>query len=281
MSCYRLQIKFTKTAIYIFLFILFLLAILPIWILLVNATRSTPEIQQGVSLMPSNNLVMNWNHLTGMGVNIWRGFFNSLIISIPVTFLTVYFSMMTAYAIHVYDFKWKKILYSTVILLTIVPTQLVPIIGFYKYMASLKLLNSYIPLIIPAIASPPMVFFALQYLESTIVKDLIEAARIEGSGELGIFHKIILPIAKPGAFTMGILSFVASWNNFFTPFMLISKVEKYTLPMVVKLLRGDMYRTEYGAIYLGLAITIIPIIIVYIIFSKYIVSGIAMGAIKE
>ncbi|HCD09565.1 MAG TPA: carbohydrate ABC transporter permease [Thermoanaerobacter sp.] len=278
---YKLRIKFMKIGVYIFLIILFLLAILPIWLLLVNATRSTPEIQQGVSLLPSSNLWVNWNHLTGMGVNIWRGFLNSLIISVPVTFLTVYFSMMTAYAIHVYDFKWKKMLYNTVVLLTIVPTQLVPIIGFYKYMASLKLLNSYIPLIVPAIASPPMVFFALQYLESTIVKDLIEASRIEGSGELGIFHKIILPIAKPGAFTMGILSFVASWNNFFTPFMLISKIEKYTLPMIVKLLRGDMYRTEYGAIYLGLAITMIPIIIVYAIFSKYIVSGIAMGAIKE
>ncbi|WP_256201412.1 carbohydrate ABC transporter permease [Thermoanaerobacter thermocopriae] len=148
-------------------------------------------------------------------------------------------------------------------------------------MSMLNLLNSYIPLIIPAIAAPPMVFFASQYLESTLVKDLIESARIEGASEIGIFHRIILPIAKPGAFTMGILSFVASWNNFFTPFMLISKVEKYTLPMMVKLLRGDMYRTEYGAIYLGLAITVIPIIIVYAMFSKYIISGISLGSVKD
>ncbi|ADD01524.1 binding-protein-dependent transport systems inner membrane component [Thermoanaerobacter mathranii subsp. mathranii str. A3] len=278
---YTIKTKLTKTFIYIFLVILFLITIVPVWILLINATRSTPEIQQGVSLLPSNNLLNNWKYLTGKGANIWRGFINSALISIPATLLTVYFSMMTAYAIQVYDFAYKKILYNIIILLTIIPTQMASIIGFYKYMSMLNLLNSYIPLIIPAIAAPPMVFFASQYLESTLVKDLIESARIEGASEIGIFHRIILPIAKPGAFTMGILSFVASWNNFFTPFMLISKVEKYTLPMMVKLLRGDMYRTEYGAIYLGLAITVIPIIIVYAMFSKYIISGISLGSVKD
>ncbi|WDU83443.1 carbohydrate ABC transporter permease [Caloramator sp. Dgby_cultured_2] len=161
-----------------------------------------------------------------------------------------------------------------------VPTQ-VAIIGFYKYMSILNLLNSYIPLIVPAIAAPSSIFFAIQYLESTIVKELIEAARIDGCSELTIFHKIMLPIAKPGAVTMGIFAFVGSWNNFFTPFVLISKMEKYTLPMLVQTLRGDVYRTEYGSIYLGLAVSIIPILIVYILFSRYIVNGIAMGSVKE
>jgi multiple sugar transport system permease protein len=110
---------------------------------------------------------------------------------------------------------------------------------------------------------------------------LIDAARIDGCGELGIFHRIMLPIAKPGAFTLGIFAFVGSWNNFFTPFIMISKMNKYTLPMLVQTLRGDTYRTEYGSIYLGLVVSIIPIIIVYAIFSKYIVNGIAMGAVKE
>jgi multiple sugar transport system permease protein len=161
-----------------------------------------------------------------------------------------------------------------------VPTQ-VSIIGFYRYMAIFKLTNSYIPLILPAIAAPSAIFFAKQYLESVVVKELIDAARIDGCGELGIFHRIMLPIAKPGAFTLGIFAFVGSWNNFFTPFIMISKMNKYTLPMLVQTLRGDTYRTEYGSIYLGLVVSIIPIIIVYAIFSKYIVNGIAMGAVKE
>jgi len=125
------------------------------------------------------------------------------------------------------------------------------------------------------------VFFGKQYLESVVIHDLIDAARIDGCGELGIFHRVMMPLAVPGAFTLGIFSFVASWNNFFTPFILLSSVEKYTLPMLVQTLRGDVYRTEYGAIYLGLAMTIVPIIIIYALFSRYIVSGIAMGAVKE
>jgi multiple sugar transport system permease protein len=90
-----------------------------------------------------------------------------------------------------------------------------------------------------------------------------------------------MPIAVPGAFTLGIFAFIASWNNFFNAFILISSRDKYTLPMLIRTLRGDVYRTEYGAIYLGLAITIVPVIIFYAIFSRYIVSGIAMGSVKE
>ncbi|MCX7903589.1 MAG: carbohydrate ABC transporter permease [Caloramator sp.] len=277
---YTVKTKIMRAFIYFILVILFLMCVVPLWILLVNATRSTPEIQQGVSLIPSKNLLVNWRNLTNRGFNIWRGFFNSALISVSVTVLTVYFSMMFAYAIHVYDFASKKFLYSFIILLVMVPTQ-VAIIGFYKYMSILNLLNSYIPLIVPAIAAPSSIFFAIQYLESTIVKELIEAARIDGCSELTIFHKIMLPIAKPGAVTMGIFAFVGSWNNFFTPFVLISKMEKYTLPMLVQTLRGDVYRTEYGSIYLGLAVSIIPILIVYILFSRYIVNGIAMGSVKE
>lgn len=277
---YTSETKLKRGVIYFILIILFILCVLPIWILLVNATRSTPEIQQGISLIPSNNLLVNWKNLTNRGFNIWRGFFNSAFISVMVTVLTVYFSMMFAYAIHVYDFAYKKFLYTFIIVLVMVPTQ-VSIIGFYKYMSMLNLLNSYIPLIVPAIAAPGSIFFAMQYLESSIVKELIEAARIDGCGELSIFHKIMFPIAKPGAVTMGIFAFVGSWNNFFTPFVLISKMKKYTLPMLVQTLRGDVYRTEYGSIYLGLAVSIIPILIVYILFSRYIVNGIAMGSIKE
>jgi multiple sugar transport system permease protein len=155
------------------------------------------------------------------------------------------------------------------------------IIGFYQYMSKLGLTDNYASLILPLIANAGGVFFGKQYLESMVIQDLIDAARIDGASELGIFHMIMLPLAAPGAATMGIFAFVASWNNFFNAFILITSIEKYTLPMLVGTLRGDVYRTEYGAIYLGLAITIVPIIIIYAIFSRYIVSGIAMGAIKE
>ncbi len=277
---YTAKLRFFRILCYIVLFIVLLLCVVPIWLVLVNSTRSTPEIQSGISILPSAHLIDNWKTLTNRGFSVARGLFNSLFIATSTSAITVYFSLLTAYALEIYNFKLKNIIYASVLILVMIPMQ-ISVIGYYKYMSMLNLLNSYIPLILPAIAAPSSIFFAKQYLESCVIKDLIEAARIDGCSEFSIFNRVMLPIAAPGAFTMAIFAFVASWNNFMTPFMLISKLEKYTLPMLVKTLRGDIYRTEYGSIYLGLAISIIPVIIVYICFSKYIVSGIAMGAVKE
>ncbi|MCL1823752.1 MAG: carbohydrate ABC transporter permease, partial [Oscillospiraceae bacterium] len=144
-----------------------------------------------------------------------------------------------------------------------------------------NLMNSYIPLIIPSIAAPATVFFAKQYLESCVIHDLIHAARIDGAGEFGIFHRIMMPIAAPGAFTMGIFAFVGSWNNLFLPYMILNEKSKFTIPILVKEFRGNPYRVEYGAVYLGIAVTILPVIVVYCFLSKFIVNGIAMGAVKE
>jgi multiple sugar transport system permease protein len=148
-------------------------------------------------------------------------------------------------------------------------------------MVKLGLDDSYAALILPSIASAGSVFFAKQYLESIMLQDLIDAGRIDGASEIGIFHRIMLPIAVPGMFTMAIFAFVASWNNFFNAFILITTRDKYTLPMLVQTVRGDVYRHEYGAIYLGLAASIVPIIVIYFLFSRYIINGISMGAVKE
>ena len=276
--------KFTsrllRVLMYGFLAMLMVITLAPIWMLLVNATRSTVQIQQGLSFVPSSHTFENYAILLGRGLNLPRGFLNSTFVAVSTTIVTVYFSLLTAYAIVVYDFVGKKFFYSFILVLVMLPLQLA-IVGFYQYMSRLGLTDSYIPLILPAIASAGAVFFGKQYLESVVIGDLIDAGRMDGASELAIFHRIMMPIAKPGAFTMGIFAFVASWNNFFTPFILISSIEKYTLPMLVQTLRGDVYRTEYGSIYLGLAFSVLPILIIYALFSRYIVSGIAMGSVKE
>lgn len=277
---YKTKTNILRAITYIVLVVVTIMCIAPIWILLVNSTRSTPEIQQGVSLIPSTNLIVNYKVLAGRGLNIWKAVGNSFYISVFSTVVGVYFSIMTAYGLKVYTFRGRKFLNSFILILVLVPMQ-TSIIGFYQYMSKLHLLNSYIPLIVPAAASAGTIFFAIQYLDSIIIKDLIHAARIDGCSELGIFHRIMLPIATPGMFTLAIFGFVASWNNFFTPFILISKMEKYTLPMLVQTLREDVYKTELGAVYLGLGMSILPILVVYSIFAKSIVSGIAMGAVKE
>ncbi|MBL8050646.1 MAG: carbohydrate ABC transporter permease [Anaerolineales bacterium] len=277
---YKLNTTIMRVFIYLVLIFILILVIVPIWLLLVNATRSTVEIQQGLSALPSTHLVDNYNILLGRGLNITRGFANSLYVSGISTIITVYFSMLTAYGIVVYDFKGKKLFSNFILVLVMIPMQLT-IIGFFQYMSKLGLTDNYASLILPMIANAGGVFFSKQYFESMLIQDLIDAARIDGASELRIFHSIMMPLAVPGATTLGIFAFVGSWNNFFNAFILITSLEKYTLPMLVRTLRGDMYRTEYGAIYLGLALTVIPVIILYALFSRYIVSGIAMGAVKE
>jgi ABC-type glycerol-3-phosphate transport system permease component len=277
---YKLTTNIMRVLIYAVMIILLIITIVPIWLLLVNGTRSTTEIQQGISMLPSTHLVDNYKLLLSKGLDLPRGFANSLFVALASTVVSVYFSMLTAYGIVVYEFKGKQLFSNFIVLLVMIPLQF-SIIGFYQYMSRLGLTDNYAALILPLIASAGAVFFSKQYLESMLIQDLIDAARIDGASELGIFHLIMMPLAVPGMATLAIFSFVASWNNFFNAFILISSIKKYTLPMLVQTLRGDVYRTEYGAIYLGLALTIVPIIIIYAIFSRYIVSGIAMGAIKE
>jgi multiple sugar transport system permease protein len=260
--------------------LLTLLAVVPVYVVLINATRSTEQINMGVSLIPSHYVSYNWHALTSRGFQIWQGFYNSAFVSIMTTLVAVYFSSMTAYGLHVYKFHGKKLLWGVILLVMMLPASL-SFIGFYQFMARLKLLDNYIPLIIPAVASAGTVLFLRQYMTSVLSFELIDASRIDGAGEFRTFNWIVLPIITPAIAAQAIFSFVGSWNNFFNAFVLISSTRKYTLPMLVQMLRGDIYRTEYGGIYLGIAISLIPILVFYAFMSKFIISGITMGGVKE
>lgn len=257
-----------------------LVAIVPVWIMLVNATRTTEQINSGLTLIPSVHALDNWHILTNRNFQIWQGFVNSAIISVFSTILCVYFSSLTAYGIHVYNFVGRKLLWGVIMTLIMLPGSL-SFIGFYQFMARLHLTDNYIPLIIPSIAAAGTVLFMKQYLESILSIELIEASRIDGATEFRIFNQIVIPVIKPAIATQAIFAFVGSWNNFMTPFVLLSSTRKYTLPMLVQMLRGDIYRTEYGGIYLGIAVSLVPIIIFYAIMSRYIISGLTMGSVKE
>lgn len=270
-----------RILIYIFFGILTILSIIPFWIVLVNATRTSAQIQQGITLIPQNSLVDNWNYLIGQQeFEIFDGYLNSFIIAGGSTLLSVYFSSLTAYGLTVYEFKGKKIAYSIILLLIMIPTQ-VSMIGFYQFMAKLNLLDSFVPLILPSIASAPTVFFMKQYLETIYNPSFMDAARIDGAGELKIFHTIILPLMRPAIATMSIFSFIQSWNNFLMPQILITSEDKYTLPMLIQQLTTGAYRREFGAMYLGITMTIIPLLIAYLFLSRYIIGGVTAGGIKE
>jgi len=226
------------------------------------------------------NVRFNWGVLTGRGFQIWQGFGNSAFVAICTTVLSVYFSAMTAYGLHVYRFKGRAVLWSVILVIIMLPATL-SIIGFVQFVSMIKLRDSYIPLIIPSIAAAGTVLFLRQYMMSAISIELIDAARIEGADEYRIFNYISLPVMVPALAAQSIFIFVGAWNSFITPSVLISTQSKYTLPLLVRDLAGNIYRAEVGAIYLGVAISLIPIIIFYTFMSRYIISGITMGGLKE
>ncbi len=269
-----------RSMIYVFCTFLSVLAIVPFWIMIVNATRSSQAIQQGVSLIPGSYLNYNWNVLASKNFDVSVGFMNSAIIAFGSTILSVFFSAMTAYGFKVYQFRGNKLLYAVVMAIIMIPGQVTGT-GFFMFMYQLHWVNNRLALIIPSIAAAGTVFFFRQYLEANLQISLVEAARIDGCGELRTFVKIILPIMVPAMATMGIMAVIGSWNNYLTPLMLFTDPGLKTLPMMVQELRGDIYRTEYGSIYLGLAMTALPLIIVYFAFSKYIIAGVALGGVKE
>ncbi|HHW70238.1 MAG TPA: carbohydrate ABC transporter permease [Clostridiales bacterium] len=265
---------------YIVCILLAILSILPFWIMFMNATRSTQEIQQrAISLLPSKYLLNNFKVLGGKSFNPAIGFINSMIVSTGVTVCTVYFSLLTAYALVAYDWRMRQPFFTFIMAVMLIPAQ-VSGIGFYQFMYKLGWTNSFLPLILPSIAAPAAVFFMRQYLLGALELDIVDSARIDGAGEFHIFNRIVLPISKPAMATQAIFAFVGSWNNLFMPMILLTKQEKYTMPIMVSLLRGDIYKTEYGSVYLGLSLTVLPLFIIYFLLSKNIIEGVALGSIK-
>ena len=272
--------KMKKGIIYLCLSLLAAICFLPFLLMIVNATRSGVEITHSFTLIPSSHLGENWEALFAY-VNLFKGFKNSLLVAIPATILTAYFSSITAYAMAVYRFKGNAWLFKILVVFMMIPAQL-SLIGFYTLCQKLHMVDSYLPLIIPAIASPGTVFFLRQYVQSTLSKALLEAARIDGAGELHIFHKIVLPIMAPGIATMSIGAFIGNWNNYLVPLILLNTPDKMTLPVMISTLNAatDLQKNQ-GAIYLGVAISVVPILIVFCFCSKYIISSITAGSVKE
>lgn len=274
------NLKISRTIIYIVCILLALLSILPFWIMFVNATRSTAEIQSGLSLLPSSHFMSNLQVLLEKSFDPIRGFLNSFIISGSATILTVYFSSLAAYGLVTYDWKLRKPFFTFILCVMMIPSQ-ASAIGFYQFMYKLHWTNNFLPLILPAIAAPAVVFFMRQYLLATLSIEIVEAARVDGSGEFKTFNRIILPLMIPAVATQAIFAFVANWNNLFMPLILLTQKEKYTMPIMVSLLRGDIYKTEFGSIYMGLALTALPLFVVYFLLSRYIIAGVALGGVKE
>mgnify|MGYP003584953002 CR=1 FL=1 len=267
--------------IYIVCGILAILSIMPFWIMIVNATRSTVQIQQhAVSLIPSSHILENWKVLTGKTFNPFTGFMNSVIIATGATACAVYFSTLTAYSLVAYEWKMRQPFFTMILAVMMIPTQVISI-GFYQFMYKIGMTNNLLALILPAIAAPMTVFFMRQYMLPSLNLDIVASARIDGAGEFRTFNSIVLPIMKPAMATQAIFTYVTTWNALFMPMILLTNKDNYTMPIMVSLLKGDIYKTEYGAVYLALTLSILPLFVVYFLLSKYIIAGVALGSVKE
>ena len=271
----------SNIVIYIVCIVLGILSILPFWIMIANATRSTYQIQQhAISLIPSTHLAENFAVLKGKTFNPWTGFFNSLIVSSGSTVFSIYFSTLTAYALVAYTWRMRQPFFTLILAVMMIPTQVISI-GFYQFMYRIHMTNNLLALILPTIAAPMTVFFMRQYMLPALNLDIVASARIDGAGELRTFNSIVLPIMKPAMATQAIFTYVTTWNNLFLPMILLTKKENYTMPIMVSLLKGDIYKTEYGAVYLALTFSVLPLFVVYFLLSKYIIEGVALGSVKE
>ena len=269
-----------RTIAYIVLTIITFFCLFWFYILFINATRSNGQLQSGFTLLPSNNLATNWKNLLEGTLPVWSGLINSLIVSTGSAILCVYFSTMTAYAIHAYEFRLKRFIYPFILMVMMIPTQ-VTALGFVQLVSKMKLENSFIPLIVPTIAAPVTFFYMKQYMESALPLSLIEAARIDGSGEFRTFNAIVLPLMKPAIAVQAIFTFVSSWNNYFTPALILHDDKKKTLPILIAQLRAaDWLKFDMGQVYVMIAFSIFPVIVVYLILSKHIVQGVALGSVK-
>lgn len=266
---------------YLVLSFLAFICLFSFYVLIINASRAHADIQKGFSFLPGRSLVTNLKSvLKNKNLPVIKGVFNSLLVAGCSAGLTTYFSAMTAYAIHAYEFRLKRAAFVFILMIMMIPQQ-VTTLGFISLMGKMKLMDSLIPLIVPSIAAPVVFYFLKSYMESSLPIEIVEAARIDGSGEFRTFNQIILPIMKPALAVQGIFSFVSAWNNYFVPSLIIKSANKKTLPILIAQLRSaDFLKFDMGQVYMLIAIAIVPVIVVYMCLSKFIIRGVTVGAVK-
>lgn len=242
--------RFRSILAHIVLLVLAFLCLFFFYILIVNATRSHSELQKGFSALPGTHFLDNFKNVVNDGsFPMVRGILNSLFISAASAAICTYFSSLTAYGLYAYNFKLKKVAFTFIMAILVMPTQ-VTAMGFLRLITNMGMYDSWVPLIVPSIASPAVFYFMYSYLQSSLPISLVEAARIDGSGEFRTFNKIVIPIMKPAIAVQAIFTFVGSWNNYFVPALVIQSKQKMTVPILIATLRGaDYMNFDMGKIY--------------------------------
>ncbi len=266
-----------------FFLILSLIILFPVFAGLLASFRPGKElIRRGLSIdldLSTMNLD-NYLYLFSGNADSQKYFMwykNSLVICILSVVITLFVCYFVAYGISMYNFKFKNLLFTIVLATMMVPFEIL-MLPLYKEIIALKLIDTYVGVMIIGFCNASTIFFFKQYL-SGLPKDLLDAARIDGCSEYGISVKIILPLAKPAFASMGILSAMGNWNAILWPLLVLKGAEKFTLPIGLNTLLTP-YGNNYDVLIAGSMFGILPIFVIFLIFQKYIIDGMTAGAVK-
>ncbi len=206
--------------------------------------------------------------------NIWNSFY----IALMATVTTMFFASLAGFAFAMYDFRFKKQLFAFVIGSLLIP-PLLGIIPYYLIVQYLGWLDTPRAVWFPAMASAFGIFLMRQYVASSMPRDLLDAARIDGASEFRIYWNVALPIIRPGLATLGMLTFIGQWNNFLGPLVVLSSRDKYTIPVALRTLQGQI-ATDWGAVLTGTALAVLPLLVIFVLASRQVIEGLVAGSVK-
>lgn len=261
---------------YLLLFLMAALTVFPFYWMFVLATQSPPEIfRSPPHLWFGRSAPENYRSLVQALPSFGRNMWNSVYVAIMATITALFFCSLAGYAFAMYDFKYKNLLFSIMIATMMIPPVL-GIVPYYIMMSWLGWIDKPRALYVPSMASAFGIFLLRQYIASAIPRELMDSARIDGCSEFRIYWNIVLPLIKPGLAPLGIVTFVGSWNNFLGALVVLRSREAYTLPVALRTLQG-LYNTDWGAIMFGTAISILPILIVFVLGSHRVIQAFVAG----
>ncbi len=269
--------KFYSFILYIILTVCAVFTLGPFYLMVIMSTYDSNELFMGLHLLPGSNFMINIKDVL-VNAGFGKYYFNSIYIAVLSTVLAVFVCAMCGYALAKFEFKFKKTAYYLILITMMLPTQL-GLIAFVWEMNKIGWSDSYLSLIIPAAANAFAVYWIRQYTIQGVPTEIIESGRMDGCSEPGIFFKLVVPFIKPALGSQALLSFMASWNAYLVPLVLISNPKKYTVTLALSTLDA-LYRANYGARIAALVIGTIPMFILFIVFSKSLIKGITAGSVK-
>lgn len=255
-----------------------ILTIAPFYFMFVFATHTRDQIfQLPPPLWFGDQLTNNYQSLMER-TPFWRNLWNSLYLAVLTTATTMFFCTLGGFAFAMYQFKGRNFLFGLLLATMLIPGTL-NIVPFALIMQGLGWIDQPRALWVPGMASAFGIFLMRQYIGSAIPKELVEAARIDGASEFGIFRKIILPLTGPASATLGLVTFVQSWNSFLGPLIIFRSSETFTAPLAIRTLQG-IANTDWGALMCGVALTVLPLLIIFALASRQLIEGLTAGATK-